>query len=201
MMSKQDFKQKYTVDKEEIGIGTNGKVFRIYDRITNEPFVLKSNIAKNEDLMKRTWKEIQILIGLENEHIVKYIEACQQSEIRILIAMEYCDGGDLQQLMEKARDKRTHGIDENTLINWLIQIADGLEYIHGQKILHRDLKPANILSTSKGVLKLGDFGLSKQLDSDTMSAITTYGAQYYMAPEIFKFEKYNHKNDIWALGV
>ncbi|KAA6379020.1 MAG: putative CAMK family protein kinase, partial [Streblomastix strix] len=189
------------IDKQMIGQGTFGKVFRIYDKITNEVFVLKWIRVSDAELLKDAISEIHLATKLENEHIVKYIEAFHRDECQLLIVMEYCDGGDLQQLMEKARDKRTHGIDEKTIINWLIQTAEGLEYIHGQKILHRDLKPANILSTSKGVLKLGDFGLSKQLDSDTMSAITTCGTPYYMAPEIFRNEKYNHKNDIWALGV
>lgn len=67
----------------------------------------------------------------------------------------------------------------------LIQIADGLEYIHSQKLIHRDIKPDNILITKEATIKLSDFGLSKQLSSQNTLTMSGFrGCQYYAAPEI-----------------
>jgi NIMA (never in mitosis gene a)-related kinase len=59
-----------------------------------------------------------------------------------------------------------------------------LEYIHSHKILHRDLKTQNIFLTKYNTVKLGDFGISKVLDSTTAVAMTVQGTPYYMSPEV-----------------
>lgn len=72
--------------------------------------------------------------------------------------------------------------------------------MHSKNILHRDLKPDNIFLGENNVIKLGDFGISKCLSLEDSRTNTFCGTPYYMAPEVVKFERYNHKSDIWALG-
>jgi len=83
-----------------------------------------------------------------------------------------------------------------------VQILHGLRYMHEQmKQVHRDIKPANILLTSEGLVKLSDFGVSKQLDSTADVAMTQVGSTAYMAPERLKGEAYSYPSDVWSVGV
>ena len=73
--------------------------------------------------------------------------------------------------------------NEKQIINLIIQIAMGLKHLKNNKIIHRDIKPNNILISEKGLLKIADFGISKQLKS-VIQAKTCLGTPYYAAPEI-----------------
>ena len=75
-----------------------------------------------------------------------------------------------------------------------------LEYIHGWKILHWDIKLQNIFLTGNNTIKLGDFGISKVLESTVEAAMTVVGTPYYMSPEVCESKPYTFKSDVWALG-
>ena len=75
-----------------------------------------------------------------------------------------------------------------------------LEYIHGRKVLHRDIKVSNIFLTGNNTVKLGDFGISKVLESTNAGAQTVVGTPYYMSPEVCESKPYTYKADSWALG-
>lgn len=75
-----------------------------------------------------------------------------------------------------------------------------LEYVHGRKILHRDLKSQNIFLTANNTIKLGDFGISKVLESTCDQALTVQGTPYYMSPEVCQSKPYTYTSDVWALG-
>ena len=81
-----------------------------------------------------------------------------------------------------------------------MDICEGLKEIHKNNIIHRDLKPENIFISKDYKIKIGDFGISKQLKTHTKNATTKKGTFNYMAPELIKNEKYTNKIDIWALG-
>ena len=72
--------------------------------------------------------------------------------------------------------------------------------MHSKNILHRDIKSQNIFITKTGILKLGDFGIAKQLES-TMLTGTITGTPYNMAPEVCAGKKYDSKADVWSIGV
>jgi len=69
-----------------------------------------------------------------------------------------------------------------------------------QKILHRDLKPGNIFLDGNSDAKVGDFGLARVLNHDSVFAQTHVGTPYYMSPEQINEQRYNEKSDIWSLG-
>ncbi len=75
-----------------------------------------------------------------------------------------------------------------------------LEYIHGRKILHRDIKLTNIFLTGNNTVKLGDFGISRVLESTCEAAMTVVGTPYYMSPEVCESKPYTYKSDVWSLG-
>jgi NIMA (never in mitosis gene a)-related kinase len=87
------------------------------------------------------------------------------------------------------------------VLEWFTQICLGLKHIHDRKILHRDLKGQNIFLTSKGIVKIGDFGIAKVLASTMQNARTVVGTPYYLSPEIVQSRPYNFKSDMWSMGV
>lgn len=91
-------------------------------------------------------------------------------------------------------------VPQMTLQAGLVKVDVGSnECPHMQGIIHRDLKANNIFLSSGGILKLGDFGISKAL-GEQQAARTMVGTPYYMSPEILKGKLYDSKTDVWALG-
>ena len=84
-------------------------------------------------------------------------------------------------------------------MNWFVQLCLSLEYVHSRKILHRDLKTQNIFLTKNNTTKLGDFGISKVLESTIDHAMTVQGTPY-MSHEVCQNLPYTYQSDIWALG-
>ena len=96
--------------------------------------------------------------------------------------------------------KKNKYIEENLIYSIITDICLGLKDIHNKDIIHRDLKPENIFIDGNNNIKIGDFGISKQLINASKYAYTTgIGTINYMAPEILNGKKYNNKIDIWAL--
>ncbi|XP_075048166.1 serine/threonine-protein kinase Nek9 isoform X4 [Mixophyes fleayi] len=83
---------------------------------------------------------------------------------------------------------------------YLFQIVSAVICIHRAGILHRDIKTLNIFLTKANLIKLGDYGLAKQLNSEFSMAETCVGTLYYMSPELCQGVKYSFKSDIWAVG-
>jgi NIMA (never in mitosis gene a)-related kinase len=89
---------------------------------------------------------------------------------------------------------------EAEIINWFTQILLALKFIHDRKVIHRDIKTDNIMKCKNGVIKLGDFGVSKRLNETCGLAKTDCGTPVYMSPELVNRQKYNAATDVWSLG-
>ena len=93
----------------------------------------------------------------------------------------------------KLAKKKQAFFEESKIWSTLIQILEGLKYLHKSDIIHRDLKSANIFLTKKGVVKIGDLNVKNM-------AITQTGTPYYASPEIWNDHPYDYKCDIWSAG-
>eukprot|EP00931_Biecheleriopsis_adriatica_P086606 TRINITY_DN61238_c0_g1_i1.p1 TRINITY_DN61238_c0_g1~~TRINITY_DN61238_c0_g1_i1.p1 ORF type:complete len:808 (+),score=175.63 TRINITY_DN61238_c0_g1_i1:111-2534(+) len=143
--------------------------------------------------------ESEVLRMMEHPNIVAYIDSFLEGP-RMYIVMEYADGGDLAAKIKDHKDKSA-AFEEKDIMFVFVQIALALIHIHSRKVMHRDLKPLNIFLTKKGIVKLGDFGISRILDSSTAGAQTTIGTPHYLSPEIVNNEAYGIRSDLWSLGV
>jgi NIMA (never in mitosis gene a)-related kinase len=91
--------------------------------------------------------------------------------------------GDLSKKIKEAKAQRTF-FEPEQIFDWFIQLSLALKHIHAKKILHRDLKSQNIFLTKDNQVKLGDFGISKVLESTHDFAKTSLGTPYYLSPEV-----------------
>ena len=123
------------------------------------------------------------------------------------IVMEYCDFGDLNMFTERFQQK----LDIAKKVKIMVQISEGVAFLHHQNIVHRDIKPGNILLRSENrnvVAKLGDFGLSKFLDPNdrTFSMSSNVGTKWFKAPEFWDRQpdgrvRYHRNVDVYATGL
>lgn len=113
--------------------------------------------------------------------------------------MDYCERGDFQRRVKKAKDGNKC-FPQAQILDWFVQLALGLQHIHDNKVLHRDLKTQNVLITRDNYVKIGDFGISKQLENTVQLANTSLGTPFYLSPEICLGHAYDYKSDSWMLG-
>ncbi len=194
---------------ESIGSGSFGIVRKIRRKSDDKILVWKElNYGKMSEKEKQlVVSEVNILRELRNPFIVRYYDRIvEKSTTTLYIVMECCSGGDLGRVIKQCRRDRKN-IDESLIWKILSQAVLGLKDCHRRiengecrPILHRDLKPANILLDSERNIKIGDFGLAKELTSQSKLAQTNVGTPFYMSPELIAEKKYDERSDIWALG-
>lgn len=92
------------------------------------------------------------------------------------------------------------GMSVQDVVKMGIDVLTGLEFCHQQNLIHRDIKPANIFVSSFGEYKIGDFGISREIERTSVT-LSQKGTKTYMAPEIVRMEPYDHLVDIYALGL
>ena len=157
------------------------------------------NLLKLEEKEKdMTIQEVIILSKLKHPNIINCYEFHLEND-KFYIIMEYGEGGDLFNKINEQKNKNKY-FEEKEIIEWFIEICEGIKYIHKNKIIHRDLKPSNIFLTKNNKIKIGDFGIAKLLNYES-KVKTMIGTKFYLSPEIMKNKDYDYKSDIWSLGI
>ncbi|KAM9227257.1 serine/threonine-protein kinase Nek4 [Leptosomus discolor] len=182
-----------------VGKGSYGEVSLVRHQQDSKQYVIKKLNLKNASNRERkaAEQEAQLLSQLKHPNIVTYRESWQGEDGLLYIVMGFCEGGDLY---HKLKEQKSKLLPENQVVEWFVQIAMALQYLHEKHILHRDLKTQNVFLTRTNIIKVGDLGIARVLENQYDMASTLIGTPYYMSPELFSNKPYNYKSDVWALG-
>lgn len=183
----------------ELGRGGMGTVYRARDPVLDRVLALKTMspaILAEPGMRERFLREARSAARLQHPNIVTIYEF-GEVEGAPFIAMEYLEGDDLVDAIEKGRLA-----DLGARLGVLIQLAEGLAYAHRHGVVHRDVKPANVHVLPDGSVKIVDFGIAwLEGGSGVTRTGVLLGTPSYMAPEQFTGEAIDHRVDQWAVGV
>jgi serine/threonine protein kinase len=184
------------------GQGSMSKVWRARDKKTSLYVCVKLlDKVKTERFEKRfpglnRPHEGAVCSLLNHKNVVRTYEHGMTTAGEQYIVMELIDGMGLNFLIETGSPAlKGHRID------YLCQIAEALEYLHGQRFLHRDICPRNVMVNKEGVVKLIDFGLAIPYTPVFCQPGNRTGTPDYLAPELIARRRTDHRVDVFALGV
>ncbi|XP_028821170.1 BDNF/NT-3 growth factors receptor [Denticeps clupeoides] len=216
----QHIKRHNIILKRELGEGAFGKVFlaECYNLSPEQDKILvavKTLKEASENARKDFQREAELLTNLQHEHIVKFYGVCVESEPLIMV-FEYMKHGDLNKFL------RAHGPDavlmadgqqqqqveqveltQSQMLHIAQQIAAGMVYLASQHFVHRDLATRNCLVGENLLVKIGDFGMSRDVYSTDYYRVGghTMLPIRWMPPESIMYRKFTTESDVWSLGV
>ena len=182
-----------------LGVGTVGTIYRCTDKRSGQAVALKRllpMVASNALIVRRFEREMLILEKLSHPNIVQYYGGGKDGD-HLFYAMEVVSGGTMKQLLS------CYGsLTWQEAVACGTQLCSALQHAHNHGILHRDLKPANLYISEAGELKLGDFGVARDLgEADITASGLTVGSHAYMSPEQITGKRdISGKTDLYALG-
>jgi len=189
------FLQGQKVGKYEIirslGSGGFGSVYLAKDTWLDIKVAIKVPHKQSAELYKLL-KEPRLQAALNHPNIVRMIAAEKENKIFFMV-MEYVKGKTLEKILEKEKV-----LDCERAVDYIKQIAQGIDHAHKNKIIHRDLRPSNIMISEEGTAKITDFGTSAWLNNIPYAS-TRIGSPPYMAPEQF-LGKASYQSDVYSLG-
>jgi len=194
---------------EQLGQGGMGVVYKAEDTKLKREVAIKflpGLVAVNKEQRKRFTVEAQAAASLNHQNITT-IYSIEETHDQIFIVMEYIEGEELKSFISSGissgeRMTRLSSQGLNDIINYAVQIADGLEAAHNKGIVHRDIKSQNIMITKDGKAKIMDFGLAKIREGNQLTQMgTTIGTIAYMSPEQASGIDVDYRSDIFSFGV
>jgi len=196
---------------ERLGIGGMGEVFRAEDTRLGRLVALKFLSPQNRsdpEKRRRLIQEARAASGLRSPYIAVIHDVIEQGE-DIFIVMEYVDGKPLSEKLESGP------LPNHDSVSYSLQLAEALAEAHAQGVIHRDIKASNVMVTTRGLVKVLDFGIAKvvspggvALSSDTTAVASQLtspgmilGTVSYMSPEQALGKPLDARSDIFSLGV
>jgi serine/threonine-protein kinase len=183
----------------KLGSGGMSTVYLARDTTLDRPVAVKvmhREMSEQADQLERFRQEARAVAKLSHPNVVSVIDAGEDGGYPYIV-FEYVEGETL-----KARINRVGALDVQEALAYAIEIARGLTVAHARKMVHRDIKPQNVLIDAEGRAKLTDFGISRQLEQDGMTATgRVLGTTDYVAPEQAMGRGTDQRSDIYSLGV
>jgi eukaryotic-like serine/threonine-protein kinase len=183
----------------KLGSGGMSTVYLARDNTLDRPVAVKvmhREMSEQPDQLQRFRQEARAVAKLSHPNVVAVIDAGEDGG-HPYIVFEYVEGETLKQ-----RINRIGALDAQEALAYAIEIARGLTVAHARNMVHRDIKPQNVLIDSEGRAKLTDFGISRQLEQDGMTATgRVLGTTDYVAPEQAMGHPVDKRSDVYSLGV
>jgi eukaryotic-like serine/threonine-protein kinase len=183
--------------EERLGQGAMGVVYagrsEVGERVAVK--ILPPDLATDTELVERFRREADSAAGLPHPNVTRVLAFGNEGQ-DLYMVMELLDGSDLRTLIDQGRAGTVRD-----KLSIMVQVAEGMSFVHAHALVHRDLKPANIHVMRDGVAKIMDFGLVKLSDSEMTRAGTAMGSPAYMAPEMVRGEPADSRTDVFSLGA
>lgn len=159
--------------------------------------VVRDELRGDAEFAQRFTREARTAASLSHPNIVNIFDAGQDGDLTFIV-MELVDGRPLREYIDS--DAPFEVTDVVTLLD---QLCDALDYAHSRGVVHRDVKPENVLITSRGQVKVGDFGLARSFGNEATltGAGTVMGSAYYMSPEQAQGQPAGEPSDVYAAGI
>ena len=191
---------KYEVLRE-IGRGGMSVVYLAMDTHLNKQWAVKEirkkGSGKNDEIVVNSLlAEANLMKRLDHPALPRIVDIIDNG-VTIYVVMDYIEGESLDKILLE------YGAQpEEKVINWAMQIADALSYLHGQKppIIYRDMKPANVMLKPEGNIKIIDFGIAREYKEQNLADTTVLGTKGYAPPEQYSGQT-DPRSDIFALGM
>ena len=183
---------------DKIGSGGFAVVYKGYDPFIKRPVAIKVCYSRDTETRERFHREAEVAGRLEHRNVTRVYDFGIHEQMPYLVE-EYLPGEDLAHMIRRGEPE-----DVATKINFMMQIAGGLEHAHSKGVIHRDIKPSNIRVLDDGKIKIMDFGTAKMtnVESNLTQTGMTLGTVAYLSPErLLGQDTGSAKSDIFSLGV
>jgi eukaryotic-like serine/threonine-protein kinase len=194
------FDNRYEI-LEQADKGGTSFVYRAVDRKTKNIVavkVLKQELSKKKDFIKRFENEVAAALSLDHSNIVHVIDAGHTDD-RYYLVMEFIEGKTLKQIINEEG-----ALDLKRAVEISICVCNALNHAHSAGFVHRDIKPQNIMINKEGQVKITDFGIARNLfaiERVDKNNTKIMGSVQYIPPEQAKGEKTDRRADIYSLGI
>ncbi|KAA6397075.1 MAG: putative kinase domain protein [Streblomastix strix] len=177
--------------------GAQSKTYLVELKSTHQQFIMKK-VSYLEDVDRaKVDVEIELMQQLDSDFTV-HLVCTVETDVDLCMILEYCVRGDFRNLIDEFQQLPQ---SEKLMRGWeyTAQIARALDHLHSHNVMHRDLKPANILVNQDGSIRLGDFGLAREMNDDYY--LTIAGTKVYMAPEVHLLKRMDMSSEMFSFGA
>ncbi|KAF8082979.1 hypothetical protein N665_0798s0017 [Sinapis alba] len=207
-VSAAEASEEYRIDMSKLFFGlrfAHGLYSRLYHGKYEDKAVAVKIITVPDDdedgclgarLEKQFTKEVTLLSRLSHPNVIKFVGAYKDPPVYCVLT-EYLPEGSLRSFLHKPENR---SLSLKKLIEFALDIARGMEYIHSRHVIHRDLKPENVLIDEDFQLKIADFGIACEEEYCDLLADDP-GTYRWMAPEMIKRKPHGRKADVYSFGL